>query len=158
MNEKTNEQVLLPESDLIPLALVAAEVGETVDRMAYRFGDEVETDDVGMRSISASVARRFFTERAEQRARQEEQQRQRAGQKAQKPVVVGVPAVEGASAYESMLAATGLVTPDQEFGRREAPRFLEEALEAGARAVAEKRAQTARNKERAADKLKKDLR
>ncbi len=148
-NETTTETVLLAEDDLIPIAIIAMEIGETVDRMVHRFGVEVETDDVGMRAVSATAARRFFTERAEQRARQEEPRRRRAAQKAQKPVLVGVPAVEGMSPFESMAAAGGLVSPHEEFGGLEKPNFLEEELAAGRRTAAEK--------ERLVKTLKKDL-
>lgn len=48
--------------------------------------------------------------------------------------------VEGASPYESMVAAEGgIVTPSAEFGSgREKPRFLEEELAEGERALREK--------------------
>lgn len=139
MNEKTTEQVLLPESDLIPLALIAAEVGETVDEIAYQFGGEVETDDVGIRSVTATAARRFFTERDEQRSQQEEQRSRRAAKKTPTPILAGVPAVEGLTPFESMAAAGGgVVSPSEEFGGLEKPNFLEEELAAGRRTAAEK--------------------
>ena len=160
MNEQatTTETVLLPESDLIPLALIAAEIGETVGWVANRFGEAVTVDDVGMRAISPAEARAFFAERAEEKARRVEEQRRRGQEAAQKrPVVVGVPAQPGMSPYESMVAATGIVTPDQDFGGREPPNLLEEQLAASAREIAEKRRQNALDKERLTEQMKKDL-
>jgi hypothetical protein len=61
--------------ELVPLVLIAAEVGEPVELVVHRFGDDVQLDDVGMRVVSAAVARRFFTALAEQEARMQEQHR-----------------------------------------------------------------------------------
>lgn len=152
MNEtKTLEdRVLLPESDLIPLALIAAEIGEGVDRLALRFGEEVTVDDVGMRAVSASAAREFFTERAEQKARQEEAARRRREERRptdRRPA--GLPAPEGAeTGVEALMMSDKWVSPADEFGRP-APNFLDEELVAGRRAAAEK--------ERAVKKMKQDL-
>jgi hypothetical protein len=154
MNET---ETLQSESDLIPLGLIAAESGNTVAWVAIRFGDSVVLDDLGMRAINATEARAFFAERAEEKARRVEEQRRRAEEGRKRPVVVGVPAMEGVTPYESMIAATGLQTPAQEFGGREAPNFIEEQLDASARALAEKRRQTALDKERIAEKMREDL-
>ena len=74
----------IPEVDLVPLALIAAETGEPLERVAHRFAEAVQLDHVGMRAVSASSARAFFTERAEQRTRQEEQSRRRQEELARK--------------------------------------------------------------------------
>lgn len=73
------------------------------------------------------------------------QREQAAAQKA--PVPAGVPAVEGATAFESLIAAGGVVTPAQEFGRHPAPNFLDEELAAGRWQAAERRAETEALKE-----------
>jgi len=113
-------------------------------------GIQLVTDDLGRQAISRADFAGLIAEQSDRERRSVEEARRRAEEAQKRPVVVGVPAVEGASARESMLAAAGLVTPDQEFGRREAPRLLEEALDAGAKALAEKRAKTAaRNRQRA---------
>ncbi len=152
MNEQatTVETVLLPESDLVPLALLAVEVGEPVDRIVPRFGDEITVDDVGMRAVSASATRRFFTERAEQKARQDEAARRCREEKAPQPKPApGVPAPEGAeSGVEALMMSAGWESPTDEFGRP-SPNFLEEELAAGRRAAAEK--------ERRVEQMKKDL-
>lgn len=111
-----------------------------------------------MPSFSRADFAGHIEERNERERRYIEEGRRKTEEVQKRPVVVGVPAVEGATPYESMLAATGIVTPDQEFGGREPPRFLEEQLAASAREIAEKRRQTQqRNKERLADQMKKDL-
>jgi len=147
---------------LIPVSHLGLDIGEPLGgfrSMFDRNGIEVVEDDIGRPSISRDDLGRLLTERREREAALVADAARRAAElEAKRPVLVGVPAREGATPYESMLAATGIVTPDQEFGRREPPRFLEEQLEAGAKALAEKRAQTReQNKQRAADKLKKDL-
>lgn len=70
-----------------------------------------------------------------------------------------MPAVEGMSPFESMVAAGGVISPEQEFGGRPKPRFLQDELEAGARAIAEeKREAAARAAQRLADQAKDRLR
>ncbi len=91
-------------------------------------GIEVVTDDLGRQAISRTDFAGLISERNEAQRRHVEECRRRALETQKKRVVVGVPAVEGATPYQSMLAHTGLVTPDQEFGGRQPPRFLEEQL------------------------------
>jgi hypothetical protein len=57
------------------------------------------------------------------------------------PVSVGVPALDGASPFESLMAAGVVVTPQQEFGRRPRPNFLAEELAAGRKQAADERAE-----------------
>ena len=74
------------------------------------------------------------------------------------PSTVGVLAVPGASPFESLVAAGGVVTPEQEFGGRPKPRFRQDELEAGARAQAEeKREAEAKAAKRLADQAKDKL-
>ena len=56
------------------------------------------------------------------------------------PIPAGLPAVEGLSAFESLVAAGGVVTPTQEFGRPK-PNFVVEEIEAGRKQAAELRAE-----------------
>lgn len=155
------DEVLYSEAAvLVPLATIAVEVGETVDQLVDRFSGHVQLNSVGMRCVPADAAMRFFAERYEQRKRQEADRARRAAEAAKKtPVRAWAPAIEGASPYESMLAgAGGVVTPEQEFGGgRERPRFLEEALEKSHRELAQRRAETAEKKDRAAAALKDQL-
>ena len=51
--------------ELVPVALIAVEVGETPDGIAHRFADVLVLDDVGIRAVPVDAARRFFAERAE---------------------------------------------------------------------------------------------
>jgi hypothetical protein len=79
---------------------------------------------------------------AEDREREARMAAQRAEQAAREdPISPGVPALDDASAYESMIAAGGVVTPSEEFGRRPAPNFLDEELAEGRRRAAEQRAE-----------------
>ena len=147
---------------LIPVSHLGLDIAEPIGgfrSMLDRNAIEVVTDDLGRDAITREALGQLLADRREREERlaAEAKKRRAAEREAKRPVVIGVPAVEGATPYESMLAATGLQTPDQEFGGREPPRFLEEQIDAGAKALAEKRAQTRkRNKQRAADKLKKD--
>jgi hypothetical protein len=101
---------------------------------------EVAPDDLGRPSVPRQVLGELLAEREEQEARVAAQRaEQAAAQKA--PVPAGVPALEGASPFESLIAAGGVVTPDQEFGRPK-PNFLAEELAEGQRLEAEKQATT----------------
>lgn len=68
--------------------------------------------------------------------------------------------IEGASPFESMVAAGGVVSPGKEFGTgRERPNFLAEELLAGQLADDEKKQlAAARAKERLVDSMKDQLR
>jgi hypothetical protein len=74
---------------LVPLVLVAAETGESLESLAARLGEAVDLDSIGMRCIPATVAQTFLTELREQRARQEE--RLRLHQEQSQPVPAGIP-------------------------------------------------------------------
>jgi hypothetical protein len=139
--------------ELVPLVLIAAEVGEPVELVAHRFGDDVQLDDVGMRVVSAAVARRFFTALAEQEARMQEQDRisqERASRDASL-VGGGVPALsDDASPLESLLAGDrSYSSPAEEFGQWAKPNFLVEELEAGQRRQAAEREAIRRRKGKA---------
>jgi hypothetical protein len=56
------------------------------------------------------------------------------------------PALEGATAYETMMSASG-TTPAEEFGSRPRPNFLAEELEEGQRRQAAEREAIGRRKE-----------
>ena len=63
MNNETHDPI-----ELVPVALIAVEVGERPDVIAHRFGDVLVLDDIGMRAVPVDAARRFFAERADQAA------------------------------------------------------------------------------------------
>lgn len=67
-----------------------------------------------------------------------------------------MPAQEGLTAAEVMMAQPGYQSPHDEFGRPK-PNFLEEALNAGARAQAEQQRLNAERKEHLAKKMRDDL-
>ena len=150
MNETTPMEL-----DLVQLALIATETGETVDRLTHRFGDEVVLDDIGKRAVPASVARRFFTERAEQKARQLEAAQRHREDLAQRtrPVYAGIPAKEGLDPVAAMTSQDpAYTTPSQDFGvTRGNPRqeLMDEVFAEGRRRDAERKAQAeARKKAR----------
>jgi hypothetical protein len=144
--------------------VIAIEIGQSVDQVAHRFRDVVVLDDVGMRSVPADAARRFFTTRAEWKARHEEKARKRTeelARKTAKPAVVGAPAQEGATPFESMMAAEATsgtyTTPKAEFGPgwgNPTRELMDEQFAQGQKELAERRA---RAKERAAQRMKEDL-
>lgn len=133
--------------DLVQLALIAAEVGQSVGQVAHRFGQAVVVDDVGMRAVPAAEARRFFAERAAHKARAEEAQRQRTAEIEKKApkVRVGVPAKPGADPVESLMsAASDWTSPDQDFDRLgrgggTTLELFEEALREGRREIEKKK-------------------
>lgn len=132
----------LAENESVPLALIALEVGEPVEEVADRLGDVVQLDDVGMRTVPAAAAREFFAARAEQTARMEDQSRRLLEALDAPPVPAGIPAQEGATPFESLMAGDrSYVSPAEEFGQRPKPNFLAEELEAGARQQAAARAE-----------------
>lgn len=113
------------------------------EAMLDAHGVEVVVDDVGRPAINRQALSELIAERTQRQDRLARESQERISQAEKPRVLVGAPALEGRSAYESMVAAAGLLTPDEEFSGREKPNFLEEQLAASARAIAEKRAQTA---------------
>jgi hypothetical protein len=105
----------------------------------------VMDDSLGRPSESRHVLADLIDERREREARLVEEAAEKAATLKQ-PVPAGVPALENAGPYESMMAA-GSVSPAEEFGHWAKPRFLEEALEEGQRRQAAERAAVARRKE-----------
>ncbi|MDF2729061.1 MAG: hypothetical protein K0T01_847 [Acidimicrobiia bacterium] len=96
---------------------------------------DVQTDDCGRPSIARSVFGALVRERASERLALRAAEQTRSGQK----TYTGVPAVEGLSPFESLVAADGgVVTPAQEFGHGwEKPRFFKDAIDAGQRDLAQ---------------------
>jgi hypothetical protein len=127
----------LAENELIPLALVALQADESIELVADRLRDVVRFDDVGMRVIPSVAAREFFFERAEQEARVANQARRLEETHEPSPIPVGVPALEDASPFASLMAAdSSYASPSEEFGGRPKPRFVQEAIEQGERQLA----------------------
>jgi hypothetical protein len=127
------------EHELIPIVLIALELGEPVELLVEELGGVVRLDDLGMRAVPSSVAKEFLAGRREQTARIADQSRRLQEGHETLPVAIGVPALEGLDAHESLMAAPGFTTVKEEFGLPPA-RFLEDALAEGQRAEAEKKA------------------
>jgi hypothetical protein len=94
---------------VVTLAELAAEGLGTIDALARQLAGLVVLDDIGRRAVPREVARRLLEERAAAEERRREERRRRAEELARRQPRPprGVPAVEGMSAYESMLAASG---------------------------------------------------
>jgi hypothetical protein len=108
---------------------------------------EVVSDHLGRASVARWIVADLLDEQREREARLVEEAAEKAATLKQ-PVGAGVPALENAGPHESLMAA-GNVSPQQEFGGRPRPRFLEEQLEAGARQQAAEQEAVRRRKEKA---------
>ena len=128
------KQWLHEGAELIPLALIGLEVDEPIELVADRFGEAVQLDDIGMRSVPAEVARQFLADRAQTMARMQEQSRRLQEALYPSPVFSGVPALsDDASPFDSLVNGDpGWVSPAEEFGQRPKPNFLAEELEQSA--------------------------
>jgi hypothetical protein len=132
----------------VPVSYLALDVSEPVEGWESFFagkGIEVASDHLGRPSVARYVLADLLDE---QRARETRLAEEAAANAAtlEQPVGAGVPALEDAGPYESMMAA-GSVSPAEEFGQWAKPRFLEEALKEGARHQAAEREAVSRRKE-----------
>lgn len=151
----------------IPVSHLALAEGVSVPLSGWlpsfeQLGIRVVTDVAGRPAISTLAARRLFESlRRRGELAPEARERHSAKLAARYPVSAGgIPALEGATPFESMVAAGGVVSPAAEFGGgRERPNFLAEELAAGQRADDEKkRLASERAKQRLADQSKDKLR
>jgi hypothetical protein len=151
--ENTMEQHESTEAPLcgccrrIPLTHLALDVSEPLVGWEAFFaakGIEVASDHLGRPSVARYVLSDLLEELREREARLAEEAANAAT--LNQPVPAGVPALENAGPYESMMAA-GRVSPAEEFGQWAKPRFLEEQLEEGARQQAAEREAVRRRKE-----------
>ena len=148
----------------VPLSILQLDVDTPLGGWEPLFAElniKTLTDHIGRRSVSAAAARQLLKAARRRDELFAEDLDRRTAELAAKypvPVAVGVPAVDGMTPYEAMVAAGGIVTPEQEFGGRPKPRFLLDELEAGARAQAEeRRLAEERAKERLAKQMKDKL-
>jgi hypothetical protein len=132
----------------IPISHLSLDVSEPITGW-QRFLEEryitVMDDSLGRPSVARHVLGDLIAEERAREARLVEEAAERAATLEQ-PVLAGVPALEDAGPYESMMAA-GSVSPAEEFGQWAKPRFLEEQLEEGARRQAAEREAVRRRKE-----------
>jgi hypothetical protein len=133
----------------VPLSHLALDAAEPVQGWASYFEEKgilVLPDAAGRPSVPRHVLADLIDEEKRREDRLAEEAAIKAAELVQ-PVGGGVPALENAGPYESMMAAAGSVSPQEEFGGRPRPRFLEEQLEAGARRQAAEQAAVRRRKE-----------
>ena len=123
---------------LIPLSHLSLDVSEPVvvgwEQLFAERGVEIVLDDIGRPSVPRQVLGELLAEWRERDACLEDQRRREAEHADGKvPVSAGVPALEGASAFESLAAADpDFTTPRDEFGQRR-PSFLQDMLAEGKR-------------------------
>jgi hypothetical protein len=149
MEQHDSTEALCGACRRVPVSHLVLDVDEPVGGWLPFFeerGVMVMADSIGRPSVPRYVLGDLLDEQREREARLVEAAAEKAAALVQ-PVPVGVPALEDASPYESMMAA-GSVSPQQEFGLPR-PRFLEEQLEEGARRQAAEQAAIRRRKEKA---------
>jgi hypothetical protein len=132
----------------IPVSHLNLDLDEPVSGWLSFFAErniEVSSDHLGRPSVARWILADLLDEQREREARLAEEAAAKAAVLRQ-PVGVGVPALEGVGTFESLMAA-GSVSPQEEFGGRPRPRFLEEQLEAGARQQAAEQEAVRRRKE-----------
>jgi hypothetical protein len=135
---------------VIPLSVLALDHPEPLagwEQSLAESGVELLEDELYRPAIRREDARTLIRERRQQERDQADQAAQRAA--AHKVVLPsGVPVVEGSTPFESLVAADGVVTPQQEFGRRGSRSVFEELLDQelaeGQRKAAEERAEAAK--------------
>jgi hypothetical protein len=129
-------------TELIPVTHLSLDLDEPIDGwtpVLLERGVEIAEDDLGRPCVRREVLGALLREGRERLARIEADAAARAAAVVA-PVAVGVPSIEGMDAHESMMSAPGYTTVREEFGLP-APHFLDEQLEAGRRADADKRAE-----------------
>jgi hypothetical protein len=102
----------------IPVSHLGLDVDEPMSGWLVFFaerGVEVVEDDLGRPSVLRRVLGELLAEREVEEARVAAHRAELATAQ-EAPIPVGVPAVGDASPYESLVAAGGVVTPQQEFG------------------------------------------
>jgi hypothetical protein len=134
----------LDEAELIPVTHLSLDLDEPIDGWESALlerGVPIVEDDLGRPCVRREVLGDLLHEERERLARIEAESAARAAA-AVAPVPAGIPALQGGSAMESIMAHDpDYLTAAQEFGERPKPRFLQEELEAGGRADAAARAE-----------------
>jgi hypothetical protein len=120
----------------VPVSHLALDVSEPLVGWEAFFaakGIQVASDHLGRPSVARYVLSDLLDEQQEREARLAEEAANAATLNQPVPVV-GIPALEGSTAYETMMSAAG-TSPVEEFGQWAKPRFLEEALAEGQSSV-----------------------
>jgi hypothetical protein len=126
----------------VPLSHLRLDIDEPMSGWPAFFRErniEVAPDDLGRPSVLRHVLAELLAERREREARIAAQRAEQAAT-LEAPVPVGVPAGEGLSAFETMMAQPDYQTIDDELGRPK-PNFIAEELAEGRRLQAEKQAE-----------------
>jgi hypothetical protein len=134
----------------IPLSHLTLDVSEPIVGWTQFFverGIEVFEDACGRPSVARHVLTRLLDEQCEREARLAEEAAERATRMTASVDASGVPAIEGGSAIESMMAGPGYTSLHDEFGRPK-PNFLVEEIEQGSRQQAAEREAVRRRKEK----------
>jgi hypothetical protein len=134
----------------IPISHLALDVDEPVQGWEPFFAERYITvmdDSLGRPSVARHVLGGLIAEQREHEARLAEEAAAKAAT-LKEPVPFGVRALEGMSAFETMMSVAG-TSPQEEFGRIPPPSFLEEALEEGQRHQAAEGEAARRRKEKA---------
>ena len=132
----------------IPITHLALDIDEPIEGWLSFLAErrvQVFDDALGRPSVPRYVLRDLIGERRERGAWLAEEAAAKAAMH-DEPLPVGIPALEGATAYETMMSAIG-TSPAEEFGSRPRPNFLAEELEAGQRHAAAAREAVRRRKE-----------
>jgi hypothetical protein len=148
MREETrmDDSTETPLCDAIPLSHLALDVSEPLVGWEAFFqarNVQVFDDAIGRPSIAQNVLGGLIAEHREREARLMAKKAAAREAAARKPARIGVPALEGATPFESLTAADGYTTPDREFGGgRVSPRqeFLDQMLGEGKRHLVQERA------------------
>jgi hypothetical protein len=138
------KQWLHEGAELIPVTHLSLDLAEPIngwEPALLERGLEIVEDNLGRPCVRREVLGDLLREERDCLARIEAEGAARAAA-AVAPVPAGVPAIEGGSPLQSIMAHDpGYQTPAEEFGQRPKPNFLVEELEAGARQQAAARAE-----------------
>ena len=148
----------------VPLTTLQLEVDMPIggwDGMLEQLNIRQVVDHIGRRAVTAADARWLLktVRRRDELAVEDAQRRtERLAKKYPIPVGPGLPVQEGMTPVESMVAAGGVVSLQDEFGGRPKPRFLKEELAEGQRFTDEKKRQALeREKDRLSDSMRDKL-
>jgi hypothetical protein len=141
-NAELNPEATECHCGTVPLSHLGLDIDEPMSGWPAFFRErniEVAPDDLGRPSVLRHVLAELLAERREREARLAAQRAEEAAT-LEAPVPVGVPAGEGLSAFETMVAQPGYQTIEDELGRPK-PNFIVEELAEGRRREAAARAE-----------------
>lgn len=162
---ETIDEVTCTACMTVPISHLSLEEGVSVPLTGWQstfdqMNIKTVVDAAGRLAISTLAARRLLAAlRRQGELRAEQAQRQFEKVTARHPIGAGFPALENASAMESLAASAGYQLPSDEFQGIPKPRFLEDEILASEHDLAEKRRLAdERAKERLAKQMQDRLR